>query len=105
MSSKRYNEELKKQSVNKYLKETSISKIASAYGAAKSTVRNWAVKYSDEYQYTKPQPNTNTAKEIRKLNKRIAELGKEAKELQGNLLNDMERFLSEKEHQHAIEVR
>lgn len=79
MSSKRYDEEFKRQVVDEYLKGKSTIAISKAYGIAKSTVSEWARKYSEECRYSKPQNAADmmSAEEIRKLNKKIAELEKE----------------------------
>lgn len=78
--SKIYHEEFKKQIVAEYIKGNSYPKLSEEYGVAKSTILGWVRKYSEECQYIKPQTTnhvTDTAKELRELNKKIAELEKE----------------------------
>ena len=75
---KKYPEEFKKQIVIEYLKGSSYPKLSAEYGVAKSTILEWVRKYSEECQYTKPEVTKEcSAKEIRELQKRIAELEKE----------------------------
>ena len=44
---------------------------------AKSTIRDWAKKYSDECQYTTNKKESDSATEIRRLNQKIKEQEKE----------------------------
>ena len=75
----RYNVDFKKEVVKTYMAgDKSLAEMAADFNVAKSTIRAWAIKYSEECQYTNTtQSNEKTAMEIRKLNKRIKEQEKE----------------------------
>jgi len=76
--STQYNDEFKKQVVQEYMKGSkSTIQIAAEYNIAKSTVSQWAKKYSEECQYTTKSNEIESAKEIRKLNQQIKEQEKE----------------------------
>ena len=49
----RYSEDFKKEVVKAYMfGDRSISQLSIDFNIAKSTIRDWAKKYSDECQYT-----------------------------------------------------
>lgn len=74
----RYDEDFKREVVKAYMAgDRSISQIAIEYNVAKSTVLNWANKYSEECQYTTNHKESMEAKEIRRLNKLLNEKDKE----------------------------
>ena len=77
---KKYPEEFKKQIVTEYLKGSSYPKLSTEYGVAKSTILEWVRKYSEECQYTtsnKSNVESESAKEIRRLNQLLKEKDKE----------------------------
>lgn len=72
--STQYNDEFKKQVAQEYTKGSkSTIEIAAEYNIAKSTVSQWAKKYSEECQYTTKSNESESAKEIRRLNQQIKE--------------------------------
>lgn len=76
-----YSEEFKKDVVKAYMDgDRPIVQIAADYNVAKSTVSEWVKKYVEECQYKKNTTKTNeseSAKEIRRLNKLLHEKDKE----------------------------
>lgn len=78
MSTQYYNDEFKKQVVQEYMKGLkSTIEIAAEYNIAKSTVSHWAKKYSEECQYTTKSNESESTKEIRRLNQELREKEKE----------------------------
>ena len=76
--SARYNKDFKKQVLQEYMKGLkSTAEIAAEYNIAKSTVSEWAKKYSKECQYTTKNNESDSAREIRKLNQELREKEKE----------------------------
>ena len=77
----RYNEDFKKEVVKAYMDgDKTTAEIAAEYNIAKSTVLEWAKKYSEECQYMNTILNFNEAKstkEIRRLNQLLKEKEKE----------------------------
>jgi len=74
----RYNEDFKKEVVKAYMiGDKSISQLSVDFNIAKSTIRDWAKKYSDECQYTTNKKESDSATEIRRLNQKIKEQEKE----------------------------
>ena len=77
----RYNEDFKKEVVKAYMDgDKTTAEIAAEYNIAKSTVLEWAKKYSEECQYMNTILNFNeakSAKEIRRLNQLLKEKEKE----------------------------
>ena len=69
-----YNEDFKRQVVQDYMKGL---KSTAEYNIAKSTVSEWAKKYSEECQYTTRNNDSDSAREIRKLNQELREKEKE----------------------------
>ena len=57
--------------------DKSISQLSADFNIAKSTIRDWAKKYSDECQYTTNKKESDSATEIRRLNQKIKEQEKE----------------------------
>ena len=76
-----YNDDFKKEVVREYKSGSkTIAQIAADFNIAKSTVSEWAKKYSEECQYTttnKSNIESESAKEIRRLNQKIKEQEKE----------------------------
>ena len=77
----RYNKDFKREVVRAYMAgNKTTAEIAAEYNIAKSTVSEWAKKYSKECQYMNTTLNFNeerTAKEIRRLNQLLKEKEKE----------------------------
>ena len=77
----RYNKDFKREVVRAYMVgDKTTAEIAAEYNIAKSTVSEWAKKYSEECQYMNTTLNFNeerTAKEIRRLNQLLKEKEKE----------------------------
>lgn len=74
----RYSEDFKKEVVKAYMfGDKSISQLSIDFNIAKSTIRDWAKKYSDECQYTTNKKESDSATEIRRLNQKIKEQEKE----------------------------
>ena len=65
----RYKDDFKREVVREYKSgEKSIADIAAEFNIAKSTVSDWAKKYGEECQYTTSNNESESAKEIRRLN-------------------------------------
>lgn len=74
----RYSEDFKKEVVKAYMAgDKSISQLSVDFNIAKSTIRDWAKKYSDECQYTTNKKESDSATQIRRLNQKIKEQEKE----------------------------
>ena len=75
----RYSEDLKKEVVKAYMAgDKSTILIAADYNIAKSTVSQWVNQYKEEWLYTtSTSPESNEAKEIRRLNQLLNEKDKE----------------------------
>lgn len=74
----RYSEDFKKEVVKAYMAgDKSISQLSADFNIAKSTIRDWAKKYSDECQYTTNKKESDSAIQIRRLNQKIKEQEKE----------------------------
>ena len=75
----RYNEDFKKEVVKAYMAgNKSTVQIAAEYNIAKSTVSQWVNQYKEECLYTiNTTPETNEAREIRRLNQQLNEKDKE----------------------------
>lgn len=74
----RCSEDFKKEVVKAYMAgDKSISQLSADFNIAKSTIRDWAKKYSDECQYTTNKKESDSATEIRRLNQKIKEQEKE----------------------------
>ena len=50
-----YDIDFKKELVKEYLDGKSLNNLYQTYAVAKSTIAGWVKKYSEEFQYTKPQ--------------------------------------------------
>ncbi len=79
---KRYNEDFKMEVVKDYMAgDRSISEISADYNVAKSTITDWVKKYGEECQYKtttkKSQEESESAREIRRLNQLLHEKEKE----------------------------
>ena len=76
-----YNNDFKKEVVKEYKSGAkTIAEIAAEFNIAKSTVSEWAKKYSEECQYTtsnKSNVESESAKEIRRLNQLLKDKDKE----------------------------
>lgn len=77
----KYNEDFKREVIKAYMQgNKSMTEIAADYNLAKSTVAKWAKTYGEECQYKNTTAKTNdsdSAKEIRKLNQMLKEKDKE----------------------------
>ena len=75
----RYSEDFKKEVVKAYMAgNKSIPQIAIDYNIAKSSVSKWVNEYKEECLYTtNTTPESNEAKEIRRLNQLLNEKDKE----------------------------
>ncbi len=77
----RYSEDFKLEVVKSYMKgDKSIGDIAVEYNVSKSSVLDWARKYSEECQYKNTTPSStefSQAVEIRRLNQMLKEKDKE----------------------------
>ena len=78
----RYNEDFKLEVVKAYMNgDCSISQISADYNVAKSTITGWVNKYGEECQYKtttkKSSEESESAKEIRRLNQLLREKDKE----------------------------
>lgn len=73
-----YNDDFKRQVVKAYMAGyKSTIEITTEYNIAKRTVSEWAKKYSEECQYTTINNESDSAKEIRRLNQEFLEKEKE----------------------------
>ena len=54
-----------------------ISQLSNDFNIAKSKIRDWTKKYSEECQYTTNKKESDPATEIRRLNHKIKEQEKE----------------------------
>ena len=81
----RYNEDFKLEVVKAYMAgDRSTAELSAEYNVAKSTILDWAKKYSDECHYkntTSKNSEADAAKEIRRLNQQLKEKDKEAETL------------------------
>lgn len=78
MMGKQYTEEFKKAVVQDYSTGKSYNQITAEYGVPNGTLAAWIKKYSEECKYQNPQnTSTITVKEMRDMQKRLAELEKE----------------------------
>ena len=77
----RYNEDFKLEVVKAYMAgDRSTAELSAEYNVAKSTILDWAKKYSDECHYkntTSKNSEADAAKEIRRLNQQLKEKDKE----------------------------
>ena len=77
----RYNEDFKKEVVRAYMEGSkSTLELAAEYNVARSTISEWAKKYGEECQYTNTTSKSNeseSAKEVRRLNQLLKEKDKE----------------------------
>lgn len=77
----RYNEDFKLEVVKAYMAgDISTAELSAEYNVAKSTILDWAKKYSDECHYkntTSKNSEADAAKEIRRLNQQLKEKDKE----------------------------
>lgn len=77
----RYNDDFKREVARAYMTgDKSTVEIAAEYNIAKSTVSEWARKYGEECQYkntTKKASESESAREIRRLNQMLMEKDKE----------------------------
>ena len=75
----RYSEDFKKEVVKAYMAgDKSTIQIAADYNISKSTVSKWVNQYKEECLYTtSTSPESNEAKEIRRLNQLLNEKDKE----------------------------
>ena len=77
----RYSKDFKMEVVRAYMAgDKSIALIAAEYNVAKSTISEWAKKYGEECQYnntTLTSTESESAKEIRRLNQMLKEKDKE----------------------------
>lgn len=76
-----YSDDFKKEVVRAYMAgDKSTVDIAAEYNISKSTVSEWAKKYGEECQYTNTTSKSNeseSVKEIRRLNQMLKEKDKE----------------------------
>ena len=77
-----HNEDFKIEVVKAYMAgDRSIGELSADYNVAKSTITGWVKKYGEECQYRtttrKSQEETESAKEIRRLNQLLHEKDKE----------------------------
>lgn len=76
-----YSDDFKKEVVRAYMSgDKSTVKIAAEYDIAKSSVSEWAKKYSEECHYTNTtskSTESDSAREIRRLNQMLKEKEKE----------------------------
>lgn len=82
----RYNDDFKKEVVKAYMAgDKSTVQIAADYNIAKSTISQWVNQYKEECRYTtNTTPESNEAKEIRRLNQLLNEKDKEIAFLKKN---------------------
>lgn len=77
----RYDDDFKREVVKAYMAgDRSTSQLASDYNVAKSSILAWAKKYGEECQYintTSTSKESDSAKEIRRLNQMLKEKDKE----------------------------
>ena len=77
----RYNDDFKREVVRAYMTgNKSTVELSAEYNVAKSTISEWAKKYGEECQYKNTTQKTNesdSAKEIRRLNQMLKEKDKE----------------------------
>ena len=75
----RYSEDFKKEVVKAYMAgDRSIHQLAVEFNVAKSSVSKWANDYREECLYTtNTTPESNEAREIRRLNQLLNEKDKE----------------------------
>lgn len=77
----RYNDDFKREVVRAYMAgNKSTVELSAEYNVAKSTISEWAKKYGEECQYKNTTQKTNesdSAKEIRRLNQMLKEKDKE----------------------------
>lgn len=77
----KYNEEFKKEVVQIYLQGNhSMSELAAGYNVGKSPIKDWVKKYGEECKYrctTTKIADTDSAREIRRLNQLLKEKDKE----------------------------
>ena len=77
----RYNEDFKFEVVKAYMAgDRSTAELSAEYNVAKSTILDWAKKYSYEWHYkntTSKNSEADAAKEIRRLNQQLKEKDKE----------------------------
>lgn len=77
----RYNDDFKREVVRSYMAgNKSTVELSTEYNVAKSTISEWAKKYGEECQYKNTTQKTNesdSAKEIRRLNQMLKEKDKE----------------------------
>ena len=75
----RYSDDFKKEVVKAYMAgDKSTVQIAPEYNIAKSTISQWVNQYKEECLYTtNTTPESNEAKEIRRLNQLLNEKDKE----------------------------
>ena len=77
----RYNDDFKREVVRAYMAgNKSTVELSAEYNVAKSTISKWAKKYGEECQYKNTTQKTNesdSAKEIRRLNQMLKEKDKE----------------------------
>lgn len=77
----RYNDDFKMEVVRAYMVgDKSIAELSAEFNVAKSTISEWAKKYGEECQYKNTTSNfteSESAKEIRRLNQMLKEKDKE----------------------------
>ena len=77
----RYNDDFKREVVRAYMVDNkSTVELSAEYNVAKSIISKWAKKYGEECQYKNTTQKTNesdSAKEIRRLNQMLKEKDKE----------------------------
>lgn len=77
----RYNKDFKMEVVKAYMAgDKSTAQLAAEYNVSKSTITEWAKKYDEECQYKNTTNKTNesdSAREIRRLNQMLKEKEKE----------------------------
>lgn len=77
----RYNDDFKREVVRAYMTgNKSTVELSAEYNVAKSTISEWAKKYSEECQYKNTTQKTNesdSASEIRRLNQLLKDKEKE----------------------------
>ena len=74
----KYSEEFKKEVVKYYATGKSYNQITKEYGVPNATLAGWIKKYSEECKYkTNSKESIINVKEMRDLQKKVAELEKE----------------------------
>ena len=77
----RYNDDFKKEVVKAYMAgDKTLGELSAEYNVGKSTISEWAKKYGEECHYTNTtskSTESDSAREIRRLNQMLREKDKE----------------------------